>query len=127
MDAPNPTATTNRTGATDTTDGPASPWDRVFALIESFEDGLALMTLFENEDRVLRANGISIEVAFAEDGPLLVGERALAERIAEVIAVRHGGDWSYTHFYTVTRGLAATPDEVWRFIARCRTAGVELA
>ncbi len=102
----------------------SSPWETVISLISGFEDGLALMTLFEYKDHVLLANGCSLATIL--DG-MLVSERPVAMRIAARLCELTGdAGWTYAHFYGPTRGCDANAEEIKRFVERCRKEGVSL-
>jgi hypothetical protein len=99
-----------------------SPWLAVFALFERFEDGLALMSLFEGSRGDLLANGRPLTDIL--DG-VLGTERAVASAIAERMRqLFDDPGWQYTTFYAATRGLDATGEDVVRFVERARQAGI---
>lgn len=99
-----------------------SPWLAVFALFERFEDGLALMTLFESHRGALLANGRPLTDIM--DG-VLPTERAVASTIAERMRqLFDDPGWQYTTFYAATRSLDATAEDVERLVERARQVGI---
>jgi hypothetical protein len=105
---------------------PVCPWAAVFAALERFEDGLALMALFE-ADFALLANGEPPDYFLG----CIASERAMAAVIADRIRAQHGGpetEWTYAHFYGATRApLDAGVDERLAFEQRLLRAGVVLS
>lgn len=103
------------------TDEP-SPWQVVFALLERFEDGLALMSLFERSRGELLANGRPLTDIL--DG-ILPSERPVAAAIAaRMRQLFDDPGWQYTTFYAPTRGLDATAEDVQRLVERARQVGI---
>lgn len=107
-------------------DTPACPWAAVFAAIERFEDGLALLSLLE-EDVALLAN---------EEPPdyflgCLCSERAVAAVVADRMRALFGGgeaEWSASQFLRASRGaLEASAEDRASFLERLRVAGVALS
>ena len=99
-----------------------SPWLTVFALFERFEDGLALMSLFESSRGDLLANGRPLTDIL--DG-VLPSERAVASAIAASMRrLFNDPGWQYTTFYAATRGLDATAEDVERLVDCARQAGI---
>lgn len=105
---------------------PTCPWAAVFAAIERFEDGLALLALLE-EDVALLAN---------EEPPdyflgCLCSERAMAAVVADRMRALSGGgdqEWSAGQFLRGARGaLEATAADRASFVERLRAAGVSLS
>jgi hypothetical protein len=99
-------------------------WQIVLAQITEWEHAAALMKLFEYRRDVLCANDSPID-ALETDG--VPSERGLAAFLADHLN-RFDGDgvWTYTDFYSPTRGMDATPEQVDDLVARCMRAGVEL-
>lgn len=101
---------------------PQSPWPMVFALFERYEDGLALMTLFERSHGDLLANGRPLTDILDGD---LANERPLAAAIAARMRERFDDPgWQYTSFYAATCGLDATAEDVERLVERARQVGI---
>ena len=101
-----------------------SPWLAVFALFERFEDGLALMSLLENSRGELLAN--SRPLTDILDG-VLASERAVASAIAERMReLFDDPGWQYTTFYSATRGVDATAEDVASLVERARQVGIRL-
>lgn len=94
----------------------------MFALFERFEDGLALMSLFESRRGNLLANGCPLTDIL--DGVLPI-ERAVAAAIAaRMRQLFDDPGWHYTTFYAATRGLEATAADVKRLVDRARQVGI---
>lgn len=101
-----------------------SPWLAVFALLARFEDGLALMSLFESSRGELLANGRPLTDIL--DG-VLASERAVASAVAERMRqLFDDPGWQYTSFYSATRGMDATAEDVDRLVERARQAGIQI-
>lgn len=101
-----------------------SPWLAVFALFARFEDGLALMSLFESSRGELLANGRPLTDIL--DG-VLASERAVASAIAERMRqIFDDPGWQYTTFYSATRGLDAAAEDVESLIERARQVGIRI-
>jgi hypothetical protein len=82
------------------------------------------MALWEYRDHELLANGRPISDLF-EDG-VVPSARGVAGRIADQLHSPDGPRWSYTDFYSPSRGPDPTREELKAFVARCRDAGVTL-
>ena len=101
-----------------------SSWLAVFALLARFEDGLALMSLFESSRGELLANGRPLTDIL--DG-VLASERAVASAVAERMRqLFDDPGWQYTSFYSATRGMDATAEDVDRLVERARQAGIQI-
>ena len=101
-----------------------SPWVTVFALFTCFEDGLAVMSLFERSRGELLANGRPLTDIL---NGVLASERAVASALAERMRqLFDDPGWQYTAFYSATRGMDATAEDVERLLERARQAGIRI-
>jgi hypothetical protein len=105
---------------------PVCAWAAVFDLLASFEDGLALVALLE-EEAALLANGEPPDYFLG----CLASDRAVAAVVADRMRALSGGgeaECSGTDFLRTTRGaVEPTAEERRSFADRLRSAGIELS
>jgi len=101
----------------------SNAWATVLEQIETIDDALALMSMFEYRDETLYANDSPItDLDIANE---FISERGVAMLLAEHLTTR-GEPTEYTDLYAPTRGYEAPEGAVEKLVARCRAAGVEL-
>lgn len=111
---------------TNGTPAPVCPWAAVFDTLQRFEDGLALVSLFE-EDAAQLANGEPPDYFLG----CLASERAIAAVVSDRMRALFGGgdhEWTPAGFLRTTRGpIEPTTEERDGFVERLRAAGVTLS
>jgi len=107
---------------------PYDPWVRVFGLLETPADGVALMAMLEYREDLLLANGVS-PAEFLGVGERWISERGFAAAIADALNERNAArslrEFSYTDFYSPSRRIDPTEGEVSAFCTKCKRVGIK--
>jgi len=98
-------------------------WETVLGLVQTFEDALALMGLYEEAGGNLFANHLHRD-AIVDDGALT--HRGFADLLAGILIDRTGREYDYDDLYMGSRDDHPSRETMDAFAARCLAAGVVL-